>query len=78
MFSLGLGIQVTIKSMLNLKRIIHSPKVFKSIFIKKEILNLAVCLGGFSGLFRVSVFIFNKIMKQYKLNIHIAISYNII
>lgn len=52
MFSLGLGIQLTIKLMLNLKRIINSPKVVKSLFIRKEILNLGVCLGGFSGLFR--------------------------
>lgn len=52
MFSLGLGVQLTIKLMFNMKRIISSPKSLKSIFLKRDTLNLAVCLGGFSGLFR--------------------------
>ncbi|XP_019871641.2 transmembrane protein 135 isoform X2 [Aethina tumida] len=52
MFTVGLGIQITLKLLLNVKKIFQSPKNLKSILWKKEILNLASFLGAFSGLFR--------------------------
>ncbi|KAL3275126.1 hypothetical protein HHI36_019897 [Cryptolaemus montrouzieri] len=55
MFSLGLGIQITLKLVLNLKRIFSSPKALKPILLKKENINLAMFLGGFSGLFRATL-----------------------
>lgn len=55
MFSIGLGIQVTLKLVLNIKKIIQSPKNLKMILFRKDTLNLAAFLGGFSGLFRVSL-----------------------
>lgn len=53
MFTVGLGIQITLKLLLNVKKVFQSPKNLKSILWKKEILNLASFLGAFSGLFRV-------------------------
>lgn len=55
MFTIGLGIQVTLKLVLNLKRVMQSPRNLKTILFKKDTLNLAAFLGGFSGLFRVGV-----------------------
>lgn len=54
MFSVGLAAQVTLKLVLNIKRIFQSPSNAKKIFLKKDIFSLAIFLGGFSGGFRVS------------------------
>lgn len=64
MFSIGLGIQVSLKLLLNIKRIFKSPKMLKTTLLKKDTLNLAVFLGGFTGIFRVSgaiLTIFNRV-----------------
>ncbi|KAF2898931.1 hypothetical protein ILUMI_07245 [Ignelater luminosus] len=52
MFGVGLGIQVILKLILNMRRIIKSPKMTKTILFRKDILSLAAFLGGFSGVFR--------------------------
>lgn len=53
MFGIGLAIQISLKLVLNIKRIFQSPKNLKSILFRKDILNLASFLGAYSGLFRV-------------------------
>nr|CAH7717208.1 unnamed protein product [Callosobruchus chinensis] len=52
MFSVGLGLQVFLKLILNSKRILSSPSNLKQVLFKKQTLNLAVFLGAFSGIFR--------------------------
>ncbi|VEN52472.1 unnamed protein product [Callosobruchus maculatus] len=52
MFSVGLGLQVFLKLILNSKRILSSPANLKQVLFKKQTLNLAVFLGAFSGIFR--------------------------
>lgn len=61
MFTVGLGIQFTLKLVLNLKRIMQSPKNINRIFFKKDILSLALFLGGFSGGFRALSCLFRRI-----------------
>lgn len=53
MFALGLGIQVSLKLIFNLKKILKSPMSLKQIFFKKDLFNLGLFLGGSSGIFRV-------------------------
>ncbi|KAJ3655471.1 hypothetical protein Zmor_014602 [Zophobas morio] len=60
MFTIGLGIQVTLKLVLNLKRVMQSPRNLKTILFKKDTLNLAAFLGGFSGLFRAVLCILRR------------------
>jgi hypothetical protein len=60
MFSIGLGIQLTLKLVLNVRRLIQSPKNLRTILFKKDTLNLAVFLGGFSGLFRAVLCILRR------------------
>ncbi|KAJ8924714.1 hypothetical protein NQ315_000866 [Exocentrus adspersus] len=61
MFSIGLGIQISLKLVLNIKRIFQSPRNLKSILFKREMLNLASFLGAYSGLFRASLCILRRI-----------------
>ncbi|XP_008191026.1 transmembrane protein 135 isoform X2 [Tribolium castaneum] len=60
MFSIGLGIQVTLKLVLNIKKVVQSPRNLKAILFRKDTLNLAVFLGGFSGLFRAVLCILRR------------------
>lgn len=53
MFSVGLGIQLSLKLILNIRRIVQSPRYLRTILFKKDTLNLAMFLGGFAGIFRV-------------------------
>lgn len=54
MFSIGLGIQISLKLVLQMTRLLaNGPKYLKTIFWTKDSLKLAVFLGGFSGTFRV-------------------------
>lgn len=55
MFSVGLGIQVALKLILNIKKVFTSPRSLKTTLFRKDNLNLAIFLGGFVGIFRVSV-----------------------
>lgn len=58
MFGVGLTIQIILKLVFNMRRITQSPKMTKTILFRKDILSLAAFLGGFSGLFRVSLIVF--------------------
>lgn len=53
MFSIGLGVQVTLKLVFNIRKIFQSPTNIKMLLFRRDILNLASFFGGFSGLFRV-------------------------
>lgn len=54
MFSIGLGIQISLKLILQMTRLLaNGPKYLKTIFWTKDSLKLAVFLGGFSSSFRV-------------------------
>ncbi|ERL90703.1 hypothetical protein D910_08050 [Dendroctonus ponderosae] len=64
MFSVGLGIQITLKLVLNMKKIASSPKAFQQIFLKKNILNLGLFLGLYSGLFRGSLCVLRRIFGR--------------
>ncbi|XP_057655213.1 transmembrane protein 135-like [Diorhabda carinulata] len=61
MFSLGLGLQVTLKLVLNLKRIFMSPTTIKSILFKRETFNLPIFLGMYNCLFRACLCILRRI-----------------
>ncbi|CAH1108400.1 unnamed protein product [Psylliodes chrysocephalus] len=52
MFSLGLGLQVALKLVLNLPTIVKSPGTMKNILFRKQNLNLAMFLGFYNGIFR--------------------------
>lgn len=59
MFSIGLGIQISLKLILQMTRLLaNGPKYLKTIFWTKDSLKLAVFLGGFSSSFRVSYLVF--------------------
>ncbi|KAJ8964926.1 hypothetical protein NQ317_014459 [Molorchus minor] len=53
MFTVGLGIQVSLKLVLNIRRILQSPSNLKTILLRRESLNLASFLGAYSGLLRL-------------------------
>ncbi|KAK9885940.1 hypothetical protein WA026_013817 [Henosepilachna vigintioctopunctata] len=55
MFGLGLGIQIAIKLVLNMTKIVKSPTLMKHILFKKENINLGAFMGGFAGLFRATL-----------------------
>ncbi|XP_050513327.1 transmembrane protein 135-like isoform X2 [Diabrotica virgifera virgifera] len=61
MFSLGLGLQVTLKLVLNLKRVLQSPQNIKSILFRKETFNLAMFLGLYNGVFRACLCILRRV-----------------
>lgn len=56
MFGVGLGIQITLKLVFNLRKVVSSPKAIRNILLRKDVLNLGLFLGLYSGLFRVSDF----------------------
>lgn len=58
MFSIGLGIQISLKLILQMTRLLaNGPKYLKTILWTNDSLKLAVFLGGFSSTFRVSLFL---------------------
>lgn len=60
MFTVGLGLQMTLKLILNMKKAFRSPQAMKQVLWRRDILQLGTFLGGFSGLFRVREFSFVK------------------
>lgn len=64
MFSLGLGIQLTLKLILNMKKIFASPRALQDIVFKRDTLNLATFLGGFAGLFRASLCLLRRLTNK--------------
>lgn len=74
MFSLGLGLQVALKLVLNLPTIVKSPGTMKNILFRKQNLNLAMFLGFYNGIFRVrSIFFKDILRRRYILNIIIFV-----
>lgn len=61
MFGVGLGIQISLKLLLNIRRILTSPKAVKQIFGRKDIFNLGLFLGLYSGVFRGSLCVLRRI-----------------
>ncbi|XP_017777596.1 PREDICTED: transmembrane protein 135-like [Nicrophorus vespilloides] len=55
MFSVGLGLQLALKVVLNLKTIFRSPQKLGDIVFQRKNLNIAAFLGGASGLFRMTM-----------------------
>lgn len=59
MFGLGLGIQISLKLILQMTRLLsNGPKYLKTMLWTKDSIKLAVFLGGFSSSFRVKAFEF--------------------
>lgn len=55
LFTIGVGLQVTLKCLLQMKAIIRQPaQQLKKIFGSRDTLKLGAFLGGFAALFRVS------------------------
>lgn len=55
LFGIGLGVQVALKLIMNIQRIIASPKKLKTVFLTKDTLKIGAFLGGFSFIYRVRV-----------------------
>jgi hypothetical protein len=56
LFSIGLMVQLTLKLILQSKKIIESPSRFRKIMIAKDTLKIGGFLGGFTLIYRVSKF----------------------
>lgn len=56
-FGYGIGGQLALKLILQFKKLLRDPKLIKTTVFRRENLNLAVFLGGCSGLFRVYYFV---------------------
>lgn len=54
LFAIGLAGQVVLKLVLNMKKILKSPKNVTGIIFKRDTLKIGAFLGGFSLIFRVS------------------------
>lgn len=54
LFGIGLGVQVALKLILNIKKLATSPKKFSSVFLTRDTLKIGAFLGGFSFIYRVS------------------------
>ncbi|GLV45498.1 uncharacterized protein CBL_20657, partial [Carabus blaptoides fortunei] len=54
MFTTGLSIQIALKLIFNLHRIVAKPRSIKQIFFKRDVSALASFLAGFTGTFRLT------------------------
>ena len=55
LFTIGLGVQISLRLFLNMKRIVASgPKTLLNVIFSRDSLKLGIFLGGFSSIFRVS------------------------
>ncbi|XP_058124453.1 transmembrane protein 135-like [Anopheles ziemanni] len=54
MFSMGLGIQVVMKAVLQLRKFINRPQLIRKTFLNKEIARLGLFLGGFTTIYKMS------------------------
>jgi hypothetical protein len=55
LFGIGLGAQIALKMVLNIQRIMKSPKKLVEVLWKKDTLRIGGFLGGFSFIYRVSL-----------------------
>ncbi|XP_076618309.1 transmembrane protein 135 [Colletes latitarsis] len=53
LFGYGLSAQLLLNLIFQIKKLLKKPQLIKSIILKKNNFNLAVFLGGFSGLYRL-------------------------
>lgn len=53
LFGIGLGVQLSMKIIFQLQKLIKQPKLIKTILFKKNNFNLALFLGGFTGFYRL-------------------------
>lgn len=53
MFSIGYGLQIGFRILIQMKRFVKNPKLIFKQFIHKDAFNLGIFLGGFSGVYRV-------------------------
>ncbi|XP_035910400.1 transmembrane protein 135-like [Anopheles stephensi] len=54
MFSIGLGIQVVMKAVLQMRKFIGRPELIRKTFLSKEIARLGLFLGGFTSIYKMS------------------------
>ncbi|XP_058064917.1 transmembrane protein 135-like [Anopheles bellator] len=54
MFSMGLGIQVVLKVVLQLRKLINRPSLLRKTFLNKDIVRLGLFLGGFTSIYKMS------------------------
>ncbi|XP_011302970.1 transmembrane protein 135-like isoform X2 [Fopius arisanus] len=53
LFTIGLSVQIGLKLVVQLKTLFSKPHLLKSIIFQKKNFNLAVFLGGFTGIYRL-------------------------
>uniref|UniRef100_A0A182TR37 Transmembrane protein 135 N-terminal domain-containing protein n=1 Tax=Anopheles melas TaxID=34690 RepID=A0A182TR37_9DIPT len=54
MFSIGLGIQVVMKAVLQMRKFISRPALLRKTFLSKDIARLGLFLGGFTSIYKMS------------------------
>uniref|UniRef100_A0A182Q5D5 Transmembrane protein 135 N-terminal domain-containing protein n=1 Tax=Anopheles farauti TaxID=69004 RepID=A0A182Q5D5_9DIPT len=54
MFSIGLGIQVVMKAVLQMRKFINRPALLRQTFLNKDIARLGLFLGGFTSIYKMS------------------------
>jgi hypothetical protein len=65
LFGIGLGVQVALKLILNIQRIVKSPKKAFDVLWRKDTMKIGAFLGGFSFLYRVS-FVMNFYKQRHE------------
>ncbi|EFN87751.1 transmembrane protein 135 [Harpegnathos saltator] len=63
-FSYGIGGQLALKLILQFKKLLRNPKLIKTTIFQRENLNLAIFLGGYSGLFRLVSCLLRRIFRK--------------
>lgn len=56
LFMVGLGLQIVLKMVFGVKKIINNSFNYKKVLFSRDTMKLGIFLGGFSSLFRVSLF----------------------
>lgn len=54
LFGIGLAVQTALKLILNIQKIVRSPKKISEVFLTRDTLKIGAFLGGFSFIYRVS------------------------
>lgn len=63
LFGIGLGIQVALKLLMNIRKIALSPKKISDVFWTADTLKIGGFLGGFAFIYRVSSIVFASFQK---------------
>lgn len=64
LFGIGLGVQLSMNIIFQLKNIMKQPKLIKSILLKKKNFNLALFLGGFTGFYRLMTCLLRRVFDK--------------